>query len=241
MMSENDELYKKTVHTQADMSMKYLGQKLADEEFSKIDIESSDFEIPEHLQNKLNDLIVQDKKQKNRRRFHRSLSRLTKVCSIFIAAIIIAGVFSYKNVSAFRYKFDNFISKIKEKYIELEPNNTDDLSNVWLPAYLPEEYSLTSIDINEDFQETIFYFEDYENNSFYMTYMPADDTKIHLDNEAEKSGKITLNNKYTAYWSLNGKITDICWLQSDNIFIIRGSLNLEEMKKIAESIQYNYD
>ena len=64
---------------------------------------------------------------------------------------------------------------------------------------------------------------------------------LHLDNEAEQSGEFTLNDEYLAFWSLNDKSVDICWLQSDNIFILRGHLDLEEMKRIAESIYYNYD
>ena len=244
-MHDDDKLYKDIIHSQAEMSMKYVGQKLADDEFSKLDNESSDFEIPEHLQNKLNELIRCEELNKKKRRFYSSLNRFTKVCSIFVVAIIIIGVFSYKNVSAFKYKFDNFISKFKEDYIELEPNSSDitpaKKSNVWLPSYIPNDYKLSYIDINKDFQETVICFEDNKNNVIYMTYTPADSTKIHLDNEAEQSGEFTLNDEYLAFWSLNDKSVDICWLQSDNIFILRGHLDLEEMKRIAESIYYNYD
>ena len=244
-MHDDDKLYKDIIHSQAEMSMKYVGQKLADDEFSKLDNESSDFEIPEHLQNKLNELIRCEELNKKKRLFYSSLNRFTKVCSIFVVAIIIIGVFSYKNVSAFKYKFDNFISKFKEDYIELEPNSSDitpaKKSNVWLPSYIPNDYKLSYIDINKDFQETVICFEDNKNNVIYMTYTPADSTKIHLDNEAEQSGEFTLNDEYLAFWSLNDKSVDICWLQSDNIFILRGHLDLEEMKRSAESIYYNYD
>ena len=52
-MSKNDDFYKKIIHSQADMSLKYLGKELVDDEFSRLDSESKDFDIPENLQNKL--------------------------------------------------------------------------------------------------------------------------------------------------------------------------------------------
>lgn len=39
-MHDDDKLYKDIIHSQAEMSMKYVGQKLADDEFSKLDNES---------------------------------------------------------------------------------------------------------------------------------------------------------------------------------------------------------
>ena len=66
-MHDDDKLYKDIIHSQAEMSMKYVGQKLADDEFSKLDNESSDFEIPEHLQNKLNELIRCEELNKKKR------------------------------------------------------------------------------------------------------------------------------------------------------------------------------
>ena len=243
-MKENDELYRKTVKSQADLSLKYIGKKLADEELGFLESESIDFKIPEHLQNKLNALIKEDNIQKRKQKFYRSLAKLSKICSIFVAAVIIIGVFSYKNVSAFKYQFDNFIAKIKEEYIELEPNDTDKLSSdgLWTLSYLPKGYSFSDLNIDDDFQETSLTFVNDRDGSICLIYSPAVDTKLHLDNEAEQSDKIVLNGKYTAYWSQNGQSVDLCWLRDDNIFILRGlNLELSEMIKMAENIYYKYN
>lgn len=241
-MSKNDDFYKKIIHSQADMSLKYLGKELVDDEFSRLDSESEDFDIPENLQNKLQELIKQDEIQHKKRRFYKSLYSLSKVSVIFFTVILIAGVFSYKNVSAFRYKFDNFISRMRSSYIELKPNDSDinleTITDIWLPSYIPEGYKLSYVDFDEKFNETLLYFENSNKNNFVMSYIPADNTYLHLDNEAESSGNILLNGEYNAYWSSNGLCTDICWLQSDNIFTIRGNFELEEISKIAESIEY---
>lgn len=241
-MAKNDKIYDETIHSQADMSLKYLGRMLAEEEYDRIDNESKNFEIPEYLDSKLSELIKENLKQEKASKRRKALRKFLNIACIFIASFTVICAISYKNVSAFRYKFDNFISNIKKNYIELIPNSGSEadtqLTNIWLPEYIPDGYDLYSCDVDTSYNETNIIYKNIEGDKIVFTYIEADNTNIHLDNETDSFGTVKLNSKYTAYWNKNGNTIDLCWLRSDNIYTLKGIISLEELEKIAESIKY---
>ncbi|WP_312647300.1 DUF4367 domain-containing protein [Aminipila sp.] len=242
----NDELYRKTVAAKSDAVLRVIGQRileLREAEIEQNEAESKGFVIPQETHEKVLQMIKSEKKAALRTNTKIRLRKFAKVCAMVFLVLGVVGMTLVNNVEAFKYHFDNLWVEVKTEYLGLSPNddNSDSgteekeqLKGLWYPKYLPEGFEFSSVKDIGGINRIIF--TESEGHFVEISEIKAAGTKLYLDNEAEESGRVEINEKYEGYWAKNDGKTVLAWLQSDQIMEVSAELELTELVKIAESM-----
>lgn len=252
MEDSRQELYRRTMDAKADIVLKAIGQRILEQEnaeFEQIEQEGKDFAVPQQAHEAVAAMISAEKKKTAAKERHKLMRRLGKVCAVVILIVGVSGALLVSHVDAFKYRFDNFLVRVKTEYLELTPDDSDgntvqnteiddktNLHGVWQPAYLPDGFIVKDF-IEEGIMVSILFSNEEEEIINFAQY-DANGANLYLDNEAAESGQVELNQKYIGYWTHTDGITSLVWLQNDHIMDISSGISLEELTKIAESVIY---
>ncbi len=161
-----------------------------------------------------------------------------KVAACFVA-VLLAGAIMVFSVPTVRAGFNNFIISVFDKYISLDPYNTNNNSSIetidYTFDYIPEGYEEVAYNdlgiISYTFQST------FDDTYFEISYYPSAHTSISFDNEYSKITECTING-YIGYWvkyDISPVIT-LVWNDGNNIFKISGTVSEEIISEIARNI-----
>lgn len=81
-------------------------------------------------------------------------------------------------------------------------------------------------------------FKNHIDDIIKFTLSSAEGSQIYLDNEADQNGEIELSGQYVGHWIMNNGELLLIWLQQDNIMEITARFDINEVEKIAESLEY---
>ena len=182
---------------------------------------------------KIKKMIKQAIRKENSRR---RIKRLPRVAMIILIVLAVCSV-TVMSVEALRVPFLNLFVNTEEKVtnIELDERKTDDQSNNMsdLFGYIPDEYELESEDIQE--QVATFVYTN-ENKDSISIYRFLGEGSVSVDTEKAEYGEMIINSNKCFYSVKNGE-TNLVYVKDGYAYLISGSINLEEIIKIAEKIK----
>jgi len=171
------------------------------------------------------------RKENNRRRIKR-FPRVAMIIIIMLAVCSIAAM----SVEALRVPFFNLFVNTKEKITTIEINNgekneLDSLEDLF--GYIPDGYELESEDIKE--QVAAFVYTN-ENKDSISIYRFLGEGSVSVDTEKAEYSEMIINSNKCFYSVKNGE-TNLVYVKDGYAYLISGSINLEQIIKIAEKIK----
>lgn len=173
-------------------------------------------------------------KRFKRRRKHIQVA----VCLVFALSV---SAFTVNQVEAFRLPFMRFFSEVREKSTKfgLQGENNFNLTKnfqAYEPHYIPDGFSVLQVTENED-KFFINYVNEQENMAykfiFYNQYKTGE-----LDTEEVGISETTINGN-EAYINQKNNEIRVWMIKNNQLYNIRGELDLEEAYKVMESIKLN--
>lgn len=199
---------------------------------------------PNELQMKR--LKKQIEKELNRGRWLRRWQHLVPLANA-LAVIILAAVITLSvlvvNVEAVRNRvFNVFLTKNPESTVyQLEEEFPGEASTVleaspgYWPSYVPEGYRLVKRDVSDQTAQTVYMCG--EEQYLSLAEAPAG-AKVYLDSEnAEREEMILINGHDCLLIEKNGHLL-LTWSVNERIFTLSSVLSLDEVIKVAESVEY---
>ena len=181
---------------------------------------------------------------KKNRRSDRSIHirRIILKSSVAVIILLIVSTSVIFNVEALRVPFLNFIEHPGQQSTKIEAKDqnanydlyADQLHGMYLPAFLPNSYSIESI--NKTGQNTIVIFKNPD--SQIINFQNISETSLaNIDNEDAQAEHISVNGKDAELFDKNGRYTLVFKFEY-NVFMLSGPLSKDDMIKVAESLIY---
>jgi hypothetical protein len=174
---------------------------------------------------------------------------LKTVNKIAVVLLIVLITFSTAMVTAvaFRAEVMNLLIQAEDKYtsFRLKGNNiTSSESNLeigwensYAPTYIPEGFQVIQNNVSESQKRLVFSNEQVQNSIIIYTES-SPSTVLNVDTE-NASLIETVNIKDTSGTVVtNGAHISVIWEMDSLIFMVVGTVEQEELIKIAESVQY---
>lgn len=201
------------------------------------DDEISQTSLPKHYDLKMHKLI---RKYHNRSRLKSAAKYgLKTACAVFTAMGIGFAVFMQSN--EIRSACKTVITHTFVQYAQFGflPDKSKDISADRETAlnYVPKGFTLMQSDSDEIKQELL-----YTNETGGIIHLRVyfQNFTVEIDNEHYLNGEIQINGIHGAYFETQDKafssVNYIMWNTETEYYILTSSLDLEEMKKIAENV-----
>lgn len=167
----------------------------------------------------------------------RKRRRIVKRAAAGLAACICVSTCMVFSSSAFRIPVMNFFTDVKEKYSELvvdKGTKTYVTKNFqeYEPRYVPKGFNVSEV-IEEDNFFKIRYVND--NGQWYYFACHEYSHSTHIDTENVETKEIKVGENDVTVYFKEGNIHAIMY-QNFKQFLIRGKIDIDEVKKIFESI-----
>ena len=153
--------------------------------------------------------------------------RVMLIAAILLAFLMTAFVFPSSREAI----MDNF--NIASRYQMTKENKNSVPDNITV-GYIPEGFELESKDNSSKMS---YYKYTSLDNSTFTVYKSASSGEIDFDTENLETKNVTINNIDYMYGTDAFGNTNIIWIVNDYMFRIDGNLSIEELFKIAESIE----
>lgn len=124
-------------------------------------------------------------------------------------------------------------SPTKFNYPEIQ---ADTNIQIYLPYYIPAAFELQEYDIDDSFVSLIF---SSDSKNLYYTQMPATNFTLSIDNENHAISEFS-SDKFTGYLSESKNTSNfytLSFYDDNNYYEISGTVNKNDLFKIAESIE----
>lgn len=221
---------------------KYIGINHAEntaKEFDDIFEKSKKMDFPKKLDEWFDEYNTDIRKREKRNKF--KINSIIKKIAIFLIILALGAFITTMSVEAYRIRFFNIITEIKEKYTdieierELEHSKEDDMleGSYFYPSYLPEGYKQSDIKTNEGLSLIYFKNENEEVIEFLQTDI---DPNFQVDTEDADTEEISVNNS-TGLLVIKDDIKTLLWFTESHTFYITGKLNEKEIILMAENIE----
>lgn len=167
----------------------------------------------------------------------RKRRRIVKRAAAGLAACICVSTCMVFSSSAFRIPVMNFFTDVKEKYSELvvdKGTKTYVTKNFqeYEPRYVPKGFNVAEV-VEEDNFFKIRYVND--NGQWYYFACHENSYSTHVDTENVETKEIKIGENDVTVYFKEGNIHAIMY-KNFKQFLIRGKIDLDEVKKIFESI-----
>ncbi len=172
-----------------------------------------------------------------RREKNRRMARRLPRAMVIVLIVIAVCTGTMMSVEAFRTPFLNLFVNTEEKKTDIEIGEVQagDEGGYWTDmfGYIPSGYELTSEDIQE--QAAFFTFTKSQNDSIVVDRYLGEGS-ICIDTESADYGD-TMINGHQAFYTIKDDFTTLVISQDGYAYMIYGSIDLEEIIKIAENIK----
>ncbi|HKL99476.1 MAG TPA: DUF4367 domain-containing protein [Mobilitalea sp.] len=229
-----------------DVFLRHIGYEytqLICEEQVESEQEWKNIQIPEELDWWFGDFTrLEEKKRKSKARNLRLLKHL-KRAAIFLLFLVGVNFILVSSVEAYRVKWLNTVSSIKEKFIQIDTieESTDSSDNIpkdwggkYYLTYLPAGYKLLQTVVDDDFPILIYTNQNGNNIVFQQIQQGS---SVRVDSENGKVTNVIINDNQEAFLIEKGSERTLNWLQGDMAFHLEAhKLELPEFIQMAESI-----
>ena len=166
----------------------------------------------------------------------RIMKRLPRIAAIVLIVIAVCAI-TVMSVEALRVPLLNLFVHTEEKIMDIDLEegqaNDEDTSLSDMFGYIPKEYELTSEDIQE--QVASFNYMNINEDSIIIDRYVGEG-KISVDTENAECGNIMINGNQ-AFYTIKNELTNLVISKDGYTYMIYGSINFEEIVKIAENIK----
>ena len=208
------------------------------------DYERHEFSLD--FETKMNRVLKRGKKFKED--FRKASLKIIKRAAIIVLIILSISFLSLLSVEAIRTEIYNIITTFYEKFIQINPTNTDnqnfimsvipeEIEEIFLPSYIPDGYWEDTVSKSDNNIRAV-YINDEDENIIYYQRLLSD--VVSIDGEDYIENDIYING-------VNGKIYEydkvddisyciIIWNDNKYFYQLYSFLDKEESIKIAESV-----
>ena len=185
-------------------------------------------------------MIIDDHRKNKIRSSMKIAKKVLAKVAVVILVFILGFTVMFTTVEAFRVCVLNFFLTFEKEYVsvklsEEEPTGImyENLSNIYVPMYIPAGYWINQIENNPAFQ--LIEYINIE-NKFIKFYANESFITTNIDTEnAETIKNITINGN-NGIFVLKKEIATVSWSNDEKVFIVYAQLNEEEAIKIAKSV-----
>lgn len=190
------------------------------------------------LERELGDETQQSKETKQKvHHQYRGVSRVVQKVIVAVAAFIVIMFTTMMSSEAVRARITAFLVSITPQYAEVRLDNIQELepeSQVFYElCYVPDGFILYSEE-NEIGQDLSYKKGE---DQYLMFHVLPEAGAAQLDTENAEEIKYVSINDETALIIIQSEWTTITWSNDNYIFILEGTLNEDEIIKIAESVK----
>ncbi len=184
-------------------------------------------------------LIERKLNKRLRRRFiAHTLPHTLHIVTAALLLFFIGLTTAVATVRPVRLRILDFIAKIEENYSEISFYNDIDNAVVppewkgkYYPSYIPESFEMSCLDT---FYNIVYYTSENDRVLEFSEFEDADYSSINIDEP--DAFDITINDSSGIAVS-NGEYTNITWYVDNTYLYLHFSGNLDEAKRIAESVK----
>lgn len=181
--------------------------------------------------------IEQKVKEKRRQKCQYVIRSGTRflICMILILAIAVPIAFA--SIPALRQYVTRMLINIEEDHteIQLEVVDNDLIPAEWTgsyyPSYIPMRYELLTVDRFD----SMAVYEDTNGNTIYYSESKNDE-QINVDSEGAEIVFEPINGSIALIFK-EGDIIRIVWNNDDRLFMITGTLSIDEARLMAKSVK----
>lgn len=187
------------------------------------------------FERKMEKLIRKARRKEWREKHRKGIRQLAAM----LAVVFLTGGILVTQVDAIRVPVMSVMITIGERFSEIvvqDPAQRDTLSNEFhsrLPTYMPDGFWVESVDEDKD-GCTVFYSNSTKKYYSIDYYTSAADTAIDTENAIVSEQKI---RGQPAIIAEKDGSTIIVWYPNGHEYILSGTISLEEMIRILESIE----
>lgn len=178
--------------------------------------------------------------------FLKTSKRISKKAAIILVVGIILTTILVSSVDALRVKFLNMFIEKKDDYskIAIEKDNSkngsidilmnsEKLENCYIPAYVPEEFTVEKVIHQNDIIKVIF--RDTGSSSLVFEQSSDLNREYMVNTENAFTEKISIQGQ-EAIIIIKDKITIVLWENNEKVFNVYGQVDREEVIKFCESL-----
>ena len=223
----------------------YIGEAHIDNIINELENQKEEIikvEVPESLDEWVNDYVAKGKKDEKRRKLLISMKRFSKRAAIIILVFITVMSTIIFSVEAVRIRVLNFFIEKNEKYTEIridEKNSNNltselDWENYYSPSYMPKGYFFDSSKNLGNIK--VLKYTDGENQIIFT--QAKNGTDFQLDTEDAEIKEVVIAGN-AGQFIIKGDKVILFWYNDEASFNIIGHVNREEIQMIAESVKKN--
>jgi len=178
-----------------------------------------------------------------RRENSRRLTRVAlRICAVILVLLIAATTVIF-SVEAFRIPFlnlfhdvnkDSTTIRVEDKVVDYQAFS-DKTQGLYLPTYVPEGYSVASLERMDPFYRVTFVDNKSSNILFYTL---LDGTSLGVDSEDANVENLSISDIPAQYFE-KGDVHHLVFKCAEQVFLVKCTLPKDEMVRIAESMKLN--
>lgn len=173
--------------------------------------------------------------------WQRNRTRVKRLTAMFAVVLLVGGLLVTK-ADALRIPFFKLLYTAREEYTEIDVGVPDEDPHIseefaeFLPSYVLEGFELNSIKEYETFC-TLSY--ENKNDSYYSVVFYIAAANGAIDTEKTKVNEQNIKG-YPGYITEKDGRTTLLWYPNEHEYIISGSISLEEIFCLIESIEKKF-
>ena len=194
---------------------------------------------------RLERILAQKVRKNNMKQFGKTAWKIGSRIAIAIMIFITVGLATVMSVDALRSRFAEFMLTFHSEYTELELRETTNTGTIveggqslcimgsYMPAYIPEEFRLKSMMLDEQANDL-----EYENNEgmFISFSVYTSDVLSNIDTENVDSLETVEVKGRSGLLVMKEGVYTLAWSKDDYYFILMSNVSRDEMLRIAESV-----
>ncbi len=185
------------------------------------------------FEKKMQQLFAEQKRRAQISKTKRTAVKIAAAFLIFITASIVLVM----NVDALRVRVLNFFSDRSENSTIFSIGNDKEAfpetQGLSLPAYLPSDYTMVSLEITDDYYLAIY--KDSVGNEILLEKLSGGFV-AGVDSEDAYTENIVVNGQPAKYFEKNN-IGTLIYKYDESVYLLSASLIKDELVKIAESME----
>lgn len=176
-------------------------------------------------------------KMEKRKLWLRKTTKYTKRVACLVAVILVTMGVAIGSVDAWRTRFLNFVLEIGKPNTHFNfgglgsTTYSDDKVTLY---YIPEGFNLRESDITVHGYTLMFA----NDNQYFQFDMSGINVNFSIDTEDGTAEWLTING-YEAVYTSNPNINAVIWHDGETVFMVLGTIEKNELIKIAENVEKN--
>ena len=227
-----------------DSLYRYVGYRHSENvarELDEISKLAKDMEYPKELDDWFAGYIENVKKSEKKAKRMAAAKRIANKAAMVAIVLMIGLALVTFSVDALRIGVLNFIVETTQRYTSIKVGNVIDKedevtipwSSYYLPEYIIDGYSLSSVQEFSDIR--LIYFQN-TNGEVIKFSQSFDNDNYQIDTENTEATEVMINGAKGILVDKDGVVT-LLWNNSDYTFYLTGKADKEEIVKMAESIK----